>query len=185
AAPTNSAGSLEPPPGSLSEANEIAHQFVHTTLLSGSKARIAAVQREIARSSIFHFAGHATFARAGAAMLLADGSLDIQEMQRKHSGSPERRADQPLQGIKLAVFSACGTARPSETSQWNSVVTDFLQAGTGEVVASRWNVDSAATAEFMAFFYRSIISGSTVPSALQTAAKKLRTTPGTTHPYYW
>jgi CHAT domain-containing protein/tetratricopeptide (TPR) repeat protein len=185
AAPTNSEGSLEPPPGSLSEANEIAHQFVHATLLSGSKARIAAVQREIVRSNVFHFAGHATFARAGAAMLLADGNLDIRGMRGKHSNSAEQLADQSLRRIKLAVFSACGTARPSEASQWNSVVTDFLQAGTEEVVASRWNVDSAATAEFMASFYGSVLSGSTVPSALQTAAKKLRTTPGTTHPYYW
>jgi len=185
AAPTNSEGSLEPPPGALSEANEIAQQFVHSTLLSGNKAQIGAVRREITRSNIFHFAGHATFARTGAAMLLADGTLDIPGISRRSGDRAERQADEPLRKIKLAVFSACGTARPSETSQWNSVVTEFLQAGTWEVVASRWNIDSAATTEFMAFFYRSVMSGSTIPGALQTAAKAIRTAPGTTHPYYW
>ena len=181
AAPADSSGSLEPPPGALTEANEVAQQFSQPTVLPGSKARSSTIEREIPRSSVFHFAGHATLGRSGAAMLLADGNLSIAG-GRKH---PAHNASHSLSGLKLAVFSACGTAKPSEAAQSDSLVTEFLHAGAPNVVASRWNVDSMATTEFMIQFYRSVLSGHEVADALQITARDFRKTAGWIHPYYW
>jgi CHAT domain-containing protein len=181
AAPADSRGSLEPPPGALTEANEVAQQFSQPTVLPGSKARSATIEREIARSSVFHFAGHATLGRSGAAMLLADGNLNIAGARMPAA----RTAGHSLSSLKLAVFSACGTAKPSEVAQSDSLVTEFLHAGAPNVVASRWNVDSMATTEFMIQFYRLVLSGHAVADALQTTARDFRKTAGWTHPYYW
>jgi CHAT domain-containing protein len=181
AAPADSRGSLEPPPGALAEANDVAQQFSQPTVVTGSKARSATIEKEIARSSVFHFAGHAMLGRSGAAMLLADGNLSITGNRKP----PARTAGRNLSGLKLAVFSACGTAKPSEAAQSGSLVTEFLHAGAPNVVASRWNVDSMATTEFMIQFYKSVLAGHAVADALQTTARDFRKTSGWTHPYYW
>jgi CHAT domain-containing protein len=65
------------------------------------------------------------------------------------------------------------------------LVTAFLQAGTQNVVASRWNVDSVATADFMDLFYARLLSGASVADALQGATMTLRKAPEHAHPYYW
>ena len=186
AAPVNPDGSFAPPPEALSEATRIAEQFTRPVLLMGSKAKFATVKREIARGSIFHFAGHAILRQSGAAMLLADGSFRLGDTGLgEYQMLNPRSHSYGLPNMKLAVFSACGTARPSEMSQSDSLVTEFLQAGTPNVVASRWDVDSVATADFMTLFYRSALSGHDVADALRRAASVFRTTPGRTHPYYW
>jgi len=64
-------------------------------------------------------------------------------------------------------------------------VSEFLQAGARNVVASRWNVDSMATSDFIEIFYGAVLSGDSVADALQTAADAFRKTPGRSHPYYW
>ena len=61
----------------------------------------------------------------------------------------------------------------------------FLTAGVPQVVASRWDVDSAATATLMRAFYQHYVAGGSAAHALQAAAGKLRASPATGHPYYW
>ena len=186
AAPVNSTGSLGPPPGALAEADKVAEQFTHATTLSGNKARRASVEKEIVRSSIFHFAGHATGGRSGTEMLLADGSLAVAgRLSVYDHRSVPARDSHALSSLKLAVLSACGTAKPSESAQSSGLVAEFLHAGTSNVVASRWNVDSMATTDFMVQFYRSVLSGQPVAVALQTTAGEFRKIPGRAHPYYW
>ncbi len=185
-APTSPSGSLTPPPGAAGEATQIADQFSHATVLAGAKAKLATVRAQMARNNVFHFAGHATLNRTGAAMLLADGNLALAGTTRDRAGLPPSRPGQyGLHNVKLAVFAACGTAKPGERSPASSLVSEFLHAGTSSVVASLWNVDSVTTSDFMSLFYRSVLSGQTVAGALQTASGSLRNSPGKTHPYYW
>ena len=117
-------------------------------------------------------------------MLLADGGLDIAGTAQEHGLGGSTRRD-ALQNMKLAVFSACGSARPSEMSPSTSLVVEFLQSGAQHVVASRWNVDSVVTTGFMTLFYSSLLSGHTVDDALQSASKTLQSRTGEAHPYYW
>jgi CHAT domain-containing protein len=177
AAPTALNGSLEPPAGTMAEARGVAERFIKPIVLTGGDAKVSRVGTELGRSVVFHFAGHAGLGRNGAAMLMADGPL----------GAGQARAldRHNLSNLKLAVFSACGTAKPSEASESDSLVSEFLQAGAHNVVASRWNVDSMATVDFVEVFYGAVLSGSSVANALQTAANALRKTPERSHPYYW
>lgn len=173
----NAEGLLAPPPGAIQEARRVAGLFLHPMMLSNGDVKLARVRWELGRSAIFHFAGHAGLTRRGAAMLMADGILDV-----KQASDFDTRQ---LSGLKLAVFSACGTAVPGEESDSGSLVNAFLQAGTRHVVASRWNVDSIATTEFIEAFYRNVLSGVDVADAIRIAAGEMRRTPGRAHPYYW
>ncbi len=182
AAPASMDGSQEPPPGAASEATHIAEQFPHAIVLSGRRAQLVNVRKDLLMSTVFHYAGHATAGRGGAMVPLADGSLAVNEAGFEQDSKREKRS---LQNIKLAVFSACSTARSDEQVQANSLVNEFLQAGVQTVVASRWNVDSVSTTEFMRLFYGSALSGHSASEAIQYASRKFRDTPNRTHPYYW
>jgi CHAT domain-containing protein len=64
-----------------------------------------------------------------------------------------------------------------------NLVHPFLAAGVPSVIASHWNVDSAATALLMNAFYAGIHDGEDAPKALFEARKKLMISHR--HPYYW
>src|SRR5262249_19002771 len=100
AAPTLRDGSLDPPPGTLEEARRVAAHFNQATVLLGRKATVFQVEKELARTAAFHFAGHAALNRNGVAMLMADGNLGTDRTRTFDAGR--------LAKLKLAVFSACG-----------------------------------------------------------------------------
>lgn len=177
AAPASEESGLAPPPGALSEARRVASHFSNSSLLVGRNAGISQVEQQLDESAIFHFAGHAAAGRSGAAMLLADGPLGV---DGRHLSRLRH-----LSHLQLAVFSACSTARASETSESRSLVSEFLQAGAHNVVASRWNIDSMATTDFVEMFYGSALSGRSVGQALQDAAGAFRQDREKSHPYYW
>jgi CHAT domain-containing protein len=91
-----------------------------------------------------------------------------------------------LQGLQLAVLSACSTASGSGGSGgFNSVTDALLRAGVPHVVASRWAVDSAETRGFVEDFYHNALSGQTVSDAIRLTSQKMLLNPSTAHPYYW
>jgi len=177
AAPAAQDGAVEPPPGTLTEALHLAERLSNSTLLTGGQAKVASVQEQLPKNEIFHFAGHAGLGRKGAAMILADGTLGADQAKLFDSHH--------LSKLKLAMFSACSTARASEMLEADGLVSEFLQAGAKNVVASRWNVDSAATSDFVDLFYNSLLSGHSLADSLQTAGEAFRRTPERAHPYYW
>jgi CHAT domain-containing protein len=66
-----------------------------------------------------------------------------------------------------------------------SLVRAFLVGGAEEVVASRWNVDGAATAELMRAFYHGLADGKPAAEALAEAQRALLYRPSMRRPYYW
>ena len=91
-----------------------------------------------------------------------------------------------LQGLQLAVLSACSTASGSGgSSGFNSVTDALLRAGVPHVVASRWAVDSAETRGFVQDFYHNALSGQTVSDAIRLTSRKMLADARTSHPYYW
>ena len=91
-----------------------------------------------------------------------------------------------LQGLQLAVLSACSTASGSGgSSGFNSVTEALLRAGVPHVVASRWAVDSTETRGFVEDFYHNALSGQTVSDAIRLTSRKMLANPRTAHPYYW
>jgi CHAT domain-containing protein/Flp pilus assembly protein TadD len=166
------------------EAQELAALFTRARLLSGKESTMEALESARGGVEIFHFAGHSISADGDAGLLLSpSGESDMGGRLLKAS----RLLGQDWSHCSLAVLSACSTGTGERNGFVNpeSLVRAFLNAGAGRVIASRWNVDTAATAGFMRRFYQSVLSGALPSLALREAAEALRKDPTTAHPYYW
>jgi CHAT domain-containing protein len=65
------------------------------------------------------------------------------------------------------------------------IVDTLASLGVPEVVATRWQIDSASAVPMMDAFYGGLAHGLSVPSALTAARKSLLSDPRYRHPYYW
>ncbi len=92
-----------------------------------------------------------------------------------------------MKQLRLAVLSACSTAGAEGNAALdpNGLVRAFMSAGTRAVIASRWDVDSSATAALMRTLYQQLSQGETPARALRAARLSTRSSPETSHPYYW
>jgi CHAT domain-containing protein/tetratricopeptide (TPR) repeat protein len=175
AVPTSSAAE-SPLPDAVPEGEMVAGNFNAARLLTGSEANLSVVFAELPKASVFHFAGHALSTPQRSGLLLPDMLFK--------SGALKRGL---LSNVQLAVFSACDTQDISTEGAYDadSMVRVFLQEGVPHVVASRWNVDSAATRQFMNSFYQALLKGNSVAESIHRAQVSLRSAPGMAHPYYW
>jgi CHAT domain-containing protein len=175
-----SEATVDPPPPALpdasAEGDTVAARFVSAMKLSGPEATVATVRARMAGTRVFHFAGHAVTSAKRTGLLLYDAVLDAPSLR-----------DAQLSRLQLAVLSACDTQGASAGSLYDAdgLVRTFLRSGVPHVVASRWNVDSDATRQFMELFYRSLLSGHPVAESIRRAQAELRSLPGRAHPYYW
>jgi CHAT domain-containing protein len=161
------------------EAQDVARNFVSPTVLTGPGLTQAALERELPRSTVFHFAGHA-ISGAGRTGLLISGGEDGPGAW----WSPEAIARMPLVRCHLVFLAACETAVEASDDP-DSLVRAFVSAGVSSVIASQWNVDSHATRELIGVFYKELLAGKDPPTALQRAEEQLSRAPATSHPYYW
>ena len=170
------AGMLSPLNDSINEASTVSKDFVARRLLEGSQATLSTVQRELPGTEIFHFSGHSTSSAERVGLVLSDALL-----------VPSALEQAQLKRMQLAVLSACATDRGVEGKYQDpdSFARAFQRAGVPHVVASRWNVDSSATATFMKDFYQALLGGRTVSESLRQAATASRSRSETIHPYYW
>jgi CHAT domain-containing protein/tetratricopeptide (TPR) repeat protein len=166
------------------EAEVVADKFVSTRTLQGANATLSAIRREILGAVVFHFAGHAIALPQRSGLALAEIDPETQHSRLIVAGSFPSGETEHLQ---LAVLSACHTLGDdqADTSGTESLTESLLHAGVPHIVASRWNVDSRETSEFMKQFYTYLLSGSSVANALRTARLALASQPTSAHPYYW
>jgi CHAT domain-containing protein len=132
---------------------------------------------------LFHFSGHGLSNSDDGALLLAPSRLG----EEGSFLTTYELANHSFSRCRLAVLSACssGVGESRGPVNPNSLVNGLLRAGVRDVIASRWPIDSASTLILMRDFYTQLLSGGDVASALQAAARQLRTDPSTRHPYYW
>jgi CHAT domain-containing protein len=160
----------------------VAQRFLNANLLQGKNAGPLAIERELHRAVVFHYAGHTTTGASGNGLLLTGAaprnvvSLDAARV----------RSLRPVV-LQLAVLSACSTEGSGRRGlqDTDSLALAFLEAGVPHVVASRWSVDSATTTRLMSYFYDSLLAGKSVSVAIHDAARKIRSDPSTGKPYYW
>jgi len=153
-------------------------------MLTGQQATWSNIRKELPGSAVFHFAGHAFANETQAGLMLA------QDPSKSETPTLLNRDTLPLawlQQTQLAVLSACLTEKGTDGSAFDpdSLAMVFMNAGVPHIVASRWNVDSNATATLMASFYRRLLQGSSVAESLRLSAEDIRTRAETAHPYYW
>lgn len=151
-------------------------------------SRATATSRELANYRIIHFATHALLDNkhpelSGLVLSLVDehgryqnGFLDLQDIYN---------LDLPAE---LVVLSACETALGKSVAGEGLIglTRGFMYAGASRVMASLWNVDDQATAEFMGRFYRSMLAKGMRPAAaLRAAQLQMRKETRWSSPYFW
>jgi CHAT domain-containing protein/tetratricopeptide (TPR) repeat protein len=179
----SSRSSLSPLPDVLDEAADITRRFHNARLLSAGEIEEASLADYLRRAIVFHFAGHSLSTSSGTELVLSNQShgspSDGFNATKVISLGPNH--------LRLAVLSACTTetGRDRGIQDPNGLVSAFLEIGVPHVVASRWNVDSAVTAKFMAAFYDELLAGNSVAKSVRYAGMLIRASPETRHPYYW
>jgi CHAT domain-containing protein len=180
---SSTADGLIPLPDVAAEADTVASFFPSAHVFKGREVTLSAIRNELPGAAVFHFAGHA-LATPGMTGLLLESSGGQTEAPRLLDASVVRQLH--LQGLQLAVLSACSTASGSGGSSGFDSVTDaLLRAGVPHVLASRWTVDSVAARGFVQDFYRNALSGQPVSDAMRLTSQKMLADPRTSHPYYW
>lgn len=181
----NGATRFIPLPNARDELEYVRSQFAQGVILSGPNATVTAVLNELPEAVVFHFAGHAVASpeRTGLVLFGSSASGDpavpvLMTVELKRS---------TVRKCKLVVLSACSTGRDSEVAEASpeNIANSLVRAGVPRVVASRWEVDSTATESLMRSFYESLLSGRSVPIALQAATAPVRNSAATKHPYFW
>jgi hypothetical protein len=170
-------------PEAIDEARDVA-RFGHTAnLLLAGQATEPQVAAHLGTAAILHFAGHAVRLDGDTRLLLAPSGAAA---DRPYLDSGLLRSHPP-RAARLAVFSACSTGKTEEG--WNhgmgDIVDTLASLGVPEVVATRWQIDSASAVPMMDAFYGGLAKGLSVPSALTAARQSLLRDPRYRHPYYW
>jgi len=175
---------LVPLPDASAEAGTIAEKFKNVHLVRGAQASLSLIKRELPKSEIFHFAGHAVSSADRVGLIVAANEADRSTQGFLDAIQIEQL---PLLNTQLAVFSACSTEKTLDGSfdDPQSLVHAFLRAGVRRVIASRWNVDSTSTATLMNEFYDRLLTGASSSQALRLATLKVRDSGEHSHPYYW
>lgn len=90
-----------------------------------------------------------------------------------------------LWGTQLVVLSACDTGRGAVRRGQGvyGLRRAFLVAGAETVVMSLWKVDDATTRTLMETYYRHLLGGEGLATALREAMRELRS--AQPHPHYW
>jgi len=166
------------------EAQHVAIAFQSAHLLQGTNATLLAIRKEIRGSAVFHFAGHAISSPQRSGLVLAETDSDT---HLSRLVSAESLSTTETESLQLAVLSACQTVAESApgSSGTDNLVESLLRAGVPHVIASRWNVDSRETAEFMKAFYAELLTGNDVSNSIHKARLTLASQSPYAHPYYW
>jgi CHAT domain-containing protein len=180
-------------PEVLSEARAVAQFEYEPNLLVGDQATEPQVTAHLATATAIHVAGHAAQQDGETRLLLAS-----ENGLRARSHASAATQDKPWldsslfrlhppRAALLAVFSACSTGKKEEG--WNhgmgDLVVTLASLGVPDVVATRWQIDSASAVPLMDGFYEGLAKGSTVPEALTAARQGLVREARYRHPYYW
>jgi CHAT domain-containing protein/tetratricopeptide (TPR) repeat protein len=181
---TSASIEAEPLPEAATEARTVAGFLKHPHLLTGSEATAASFRNAADHASLIHFAGHTNFFDGNTRLLFARSAsaampqswLDVNDF-RGH-----RFAD-----CSLVVLSACSTGRGAdrEADDTQDLVQTFVADGVRQVVATHWDVDSAAAVPLMKTFYSNLAKGETVTGSLLQAERTVRGMAEYSHPYYW
>lgn len=179
---------LPPLPAANSEARSVAEIFgAASTVLTGTSATEAAVKSQpLDRFRILHFATHGLIApdkpeRAGLlfspdADSSEDGLWQVREIERTRLHA------------QLVTLSACraGSGKVMGTAGVTSLVTPFLAAGAGSVLANLWDADDTFTSSLMSSFYTRLAKGLPSAEALRQAKLDLQARYGPeAPPYLW
>lgn len=167
-------------PDAEAEARTIAESYPQSVRLTGSQASKQNFLANLTAVEVIHFAGHFLSnpeAPGNSKLLLAGGDLRSAEL-----------APFQLPRVKLVVLSACQTGYESYNLSEGSIgiARTFLALGAPAVIATGWQVESAATRDLMVAFHRNRKQkGMTAAESLRRAQLDALSRPETRAPFYW
>jgi tetratricopeptide (TPR) repeat protein len=158
--------------------------FPQVKVLDGDRATSTALDAAAQEPGILHFSGHAIRWRDKVALVVAPDAKD-----RRPDRANGLWTIDPASRFRsrLVVFSACGTAllSPQDTVTPDHLAETILLAGAGGVLATLWDVDAEASADWMGHFYRAMQRGRGPQPALEEANDALQKSAKWRHPRYW
>ncbi len=131
--------------------------------MEGSQAHGDVVRRALAEATLFHYAGHATFAGRGG----WESALPLAENTRLTVGDILALKRAP----ELVVLSGCETGRSAREAPLESIglAHAFVAAGSRRVIAAVRPVADRAAAELVAALYRDGAAAPDIEAALRRA----------------
>jgi CHAT domain-containing protein len=164
------------------ESDSLASRFPHLKRVGTGDAMAARLIGQLASSDIFHFVGHSVSEGSSAGLLLGSSPDHAAALL-----TPSSLDGKLLPHCRLVVLAACSTMGedPRPVDEPFALPAAFLRAGANDVLATRWNVDSAATKSLVIAFYDELLKGKTPAVALMSAQAVVRGITSFRHPYYW
>ena len=139
---------------------------------------------------IIHFATHGYFSDnliPQAALVLSEYSGLIHESREDGYLSIEDIALLQL-NARMVMLSVCetGLGQIKRDDRMSGLTRAFMTAGAQNVGVSLWQINDAATAEFMLGVYGKVIrEGKSFRDAYSEAKEEFRNSARLSHPYYW
>lgn len=151
--------------------------------LGGDRAASAKIITQLDESDLFHFSGHGLNWGSGGGLVVSAGNPN----EPFGLLTASALSGHSWRHLRLVVLASCTSAGASLRANPNfeSISHAFLQSGARQVIASRWNIDSVATADLLERFYQSFLPGESAAIALQKAMLAIKKLPNSSHPYYW
>lgn len=174
------------------EAQTVASHFSSAHRLKGDDATMVTIIQELNKmgnNGVFHFAGHAVSSPAHSGLVLneLDPRTEKGKLINADTFTAKSRDRMQLTGhLQLAVLSACPSGEEQVGASGTEGLVEFLlHRGVPHVIASRWNVDSVQTVEFMKQFYARLLAGNSVADSMHAVQLEMASQPASAHPYYW
>jgi CHAT domain-containing protein len=173
---------VPPLPEAKAEALAIAGYLTRPRIFVGPDATPDAIEAAAHHAALIHFAGHTRFVHGGTRLLLA-------HPQKSGPDWLDARAFRTaaFANCRLVVLSACSTGKREDRDSGDiqDIVQTLTARGAQQIVATHWDVDSAASVSLMKDFYSGLARGLTVPQAMLQAKRTVNDTAEYRHPYYW
>ncbi len=146
-------------------------EFLRPATLAALRARLEDTQRPV---HIVHFDGHGTFDEQKGKGLLA---FENANGRLAPVNGAELARILGNRGIRLAVLTACQTAKSSAQDAFSSVATQLLQGGIDAVVAMSAGFLVTSAVYLVEAFYHTVASSSTISMAQEQARSMLYNKP--------
>lgn len=174
---------LQPLPGVEVELAGVQEISENTTPLINSKFTTDRLKTALNREPpIVHIASHGMFSSNPENTMILAHNEPINALQFHDLIS--QKSDLGQASIELLILSACQTAKGDKRSALG-IAGMAVQAGSKNILASQWLVDSKATTQLITVFYQGLSEELSNAEALRQAQIKLIDSEQYSHPYYW
>jgi CHAT domain-containing protein len=179
-------------PGTRAEARAIDALFPDATLLTGSLATKAAIER-LRAPRILHIASHGFFLQRDVENPLLRSGVALAGANVTRGPRPDgiltalEASALNLWGTKLVTLSACdsGVGEVRNGEGVYGLRRAFVLAGSEALVMSLWPVGDAISRETMVAYYTGLRDGLGRGDALRQAELAMMKRNGRQHPFYW